>query len=248
MWFTRPAAAALLVMMTGLPAMAQDIEIATLGRAPIMGSSRDSAELKRNFENPANQSILAQAGRKLGLTADEYGKFKEQVAIGNASWMPIPRHLDKMTWAADGVVHAISGVRIPAGQMGYRVLVPKHDGSGSYLVYLPAKCGNLSYVFQRDAAARRRDTRIPIRSSPPAQNFPAPQPPLVAATGVSGTTPAVSADPPPLPIPPVHHLNLLPLAALVPFLFHGGQQRDSSAQRGNGSRAAALPLMPTDRH
>ena len=103
MWITRPAAAALLVMMTGLPAMAQDIEIATLGRAPVMGSSRDSAELKRNFDNPANQRMLAQAGRKLGFTADEYSKFKEQVVIGNASWTAIPRHLDKMTWAADGL-------------------------------------------------------------------------------------------------------------------------------------------------
>jgi len=222
MWITRPAAAALLVMMTGLPAMAQDIEIATLGQAPVMGSSRDSAELKRNFENPANQAILAQAARKLGLTADEYGKFKEQVAIGNASWMPVPRHLDKMTWAADGTVHTIAGVHIPAGQMGYRVLVPKHDGSGSYVVYLPAKCGNLSYVFQPA-------TRVVQKPSFPqphplvaaAQNFPVPQTPLVAATGVSGTTPAVSPIPP-IPIPPVHHVSLLPLAALVPFLFHGG--------------------------
>jgi hypothetical protein len=225
MWITRSAAAALLVMMTGLPAMAQDIEIATLGRAPIMGSSRDSAELKRNFENPTNQRILAQAGHKLGLTANEYGKFKEQVAIGNASWMPIPRHLDKMTWAADGTVHVISGVHIPAGQMGYRVLVPKDDGSGSYLVYLPAKCGNLSYVFQ----PQQRVAAVPPPVFPKphplvaaAQNFPAPQPPpLVAATGVSGTTPQVSPIPPP-PIPVVHHLNLLPLAALVPFLFNGG--------------------------
>ena len=224
MWFTRPAAAALLVMMTGLPAMAQDIEIATLGRAPIMGSSRDSAELKRNFENPANQVILAQAARKLGLTAAEYNSFKEQVAINNASWMPIPRHLDKMTWAAGGTVHVLEGVHIPAGQWGYRVRVPKKDGSGAYLVYLPAKCGNLSYVFERQTH---------VASLPPpqfpqphplvaaAQNFPAPQTPLVAATGVSGTTPAVSPIPP-IPIPPVHHLNLLPLAAIVPFLFHGG--------------------------
>jgi hypothetical protein len=220
MWITRPAAAALLVMMTGLPAMAQDIEIATLGRAPIMGSSRDSAELKRNFENPANQRILAQAGRKLGLTADEYSKFSNQVAIGNASWAPIPRHLDKMTWASDGTVHVIAGVRIPAGQMGYQVRVPKNDGSGTYVVYLPAKCGNLSYVFEPMRRVVEYPKPHPLVAA--AQNFPTPQTPLVAATGVSGTTPAVSPIPPPLPIPPVHHLNLLPLAAVVPFLFHGG--------------------------
>jgi hypothetical protein len=222
MWITRPAAAALLVMMTGLPAMANDIEIATLGRAPIMGSSRDSAELKRNFDNPANQRMLAQAGRKLGLTAGEYNKFKEQVVIGNASWTAIPRHLDKMTWASDGVVHTIAGVRIPAGQMGYRVRVPKDDGSGAYIVYLPAKCGNLSYVFERETrVAQTPNFPVPHPLVAAAQTFPAPQTPLVAATGVSGTTPAVSPIPP-IPVPPVHHLNLLPLAALVPFLFHGG--------------------------
>jgi hypothetical protein len=223
MWITRPAVAALLVTMTGLPAMANDIEIATLGRAPVMGSSRDSAELKRNFENPSNQAILAQAGRKLGLSTNEYSKFKEQVAIGNASWMPIPRHLDKMTWAADGVVHVIAGVHIPAGQMGYRVRVPKDDGSGAYVVYLPAKCGNLSYVFERQTrVAQTPNFPVPHPLVAAAQNFPVPQTPLVAATGVSGTTPAVSPIPPPPIIPPVHHLNLLPLAAVVPFLFHGG--------------------------
>jgi hypothetical protein len=218
MWITRPAAAALLVMMTGLPAMAQDIEIATLGRAPIMGSSRDSAELKRNFENPRNQVILAQAGRKLGLTPVEYQNFKEQVAIGHASWSPIPRHLDKMTWAADGTVHVLQGVRIPAGQWGYRVEVPRQNGPGTYVVYLPAKCGNLSYVFQ---PAPPRIAQKPAFPQPhplvaAAQNFPAPQPPLVAATTVAGVTPAVS------PIVPAaaHHLNLLPLATLLPFLFH----------------------------
>lgn len=223
MWITRPAAAALLVMMTGLPAMANDIEIATLGRAPVMGSSRDSAELKRNFDNPANQRMLAQAGRKLGFTADEYSKFKEQVVIGNASWTAIPRHLDKMTWAADGVVHTIAGVRIPAGQMGYRVVVPKTDGTGNYIVYLPAKCGNLSYVFE----APKRVAQAPPKFPQPhplvaaAQKFPEPQTPLVAATGVSGTTPAVSPIPPPI-IPVAHHLSLAPLAALLPFLIHGG--------------------------
>jgi hypothetical protein len=221
MWITRSAAAALLVMMTGLPAMAQDIEIATLGRAPVMGSSRDSAELKRNFENPRNQVILAQAGRKLGLTPVEYDNFKEQVAIGHASWAPIPRHLDKMTWAADGTVHVLQGVHIPANQWGYRVEVPKQNGTGTYIVYLPAKCGNLSYVFEQ----QKRVASVPSFPQPhplvaAAQSFPAPQAPVVAATGVSGTTPAVS----PIAIVPAaaHHFSLLPLAALLPFLINGG--------------------------
>jgi hypothetical protein len=240
MWITRPAAAALLVMMTGLPAMAQDIEIATLGRAPIMGSSRDSAELKRNFENPANQVILARAARKLGLTDSEYNSFKEQVAINNASWMPIPRHLDKMTWAAGGTVHVLEGVHIPAGQYGYRVRVPKADGSGAYLVYLPAKCGNLSYVFEKNVKiAQKPAFPQPHPLVAAAQNFPAPQPPLVAATGVSGTTPAVSPIPPPF-IPP-HHLNLFPLAALLPFLINGGSSTNPGPNPGTISGPPPCP-------
>ena len=138
--------------------------------------------------------------------------------------MPIPRHLDKMTWAAGGVVHVIAGVHIPAGQMGYRVRVPKDDGSGAYLVYLPAKCGNLSYVFeQQTRVAQTPNFPVPHPLVAAAQNFPVPQAPLVAATGVSGTTPAVSPiPPPPIVAAAAHHLNLLPLAALVPFLFNGG--------------------------
>ena len=223
MWITRPAAAALLVMMTGLPAMAQDIEIATLGRAPIMGSSRDSAELQAQLREPG-QSGHPGAGRPQARphARSSTSNFKEQVAIGNASWVPIPRHLDKMTWAADGTVHVLQGVHIPAGQMGYRVEVPKQNGTGTYIVYLPAKCGNLSYVFEQQkrvasvavvpaaAPARRRRAELPgaadARSSPrPA--CPAPPRPSRRCAIV----PAVA-----------HHFSLLPLAALLPFLINGG--------------------------
>ncbi|HEV2741207.1 MAG TPA: hypothetical protein VGU66_21790 [Candidatus Elarobacter sp.] len=221
MWITRTAAAALLVMMTGLPAMAQDIEIATLGRAPVMPPARTAAELKRNFENPANKAILAQAARKLGITRVEYENFSESVALNRASWVQMPKHLDKMTWAAGGTVHVLQGVRLTSTFYGYRVEVPRQYGSGTLVVYLPATCGNLSYVFQPE----KRVASVPSFPQPhplvaAAQNFPAPQTPLVAATGVSGTTPAVS----PIAIVPAvaHHFSLLPLAAALPFLFHGG--------------------------
>jgi hypothetical protein len=216
MWITRPAAVGLLVLMTGLPALAQPIEIATLGRAPLMGSSTNMAELKRNFER--NQSILELASRKIGMTADQYATFKTQVEIGNARWVTIPRNLEKMTWAADGRVHVLSDVRIPAGQKGLEVAVPDGPTSTMY-VYLPAKCGNLSYV-RRARIAQQPSFPQPHPLVAAAQNFPAPQTPLVAATGVSGTTPAVS----PVAIVPAvaHHFSLLPLAALLPFIINGG--------------------------
>jgi hypothetical protein len=215
MWITRPAAAALLVMMTGLPALAQPIEIATLGRAPLMGSSTNMAELKRNFER--NQPILELAGRKIGMTDSQYAAFKTQVEIGNARWVTIPRNLEKMTWAADGRVHVLSDVHIPAGQKGLEVQVP--DGpNGMLLVYLPAKCGNLSYVRQQRIAQAPAFPQ-PHRLVASAQNFPVPQVTTPLVAGVSGVTPAVS------PVAPVvaaaHHFSLLPLAALLPFLIHG---------------------------
>ncbi len=217
MWITRSAAAALLVVMTGLPALAQPIEIATLGRAPLFTSPNSAAELKRNFD--ANQPILTQAARKLGMTPAQYDAFKTQVVIGNARWVTVPRNLDKMTWAAGGVVHVLSDVHIPAGMKGLEVQVP--DGRNSVMyVYLPAKCGNLSYV-RRAYIASRPSFPQPHPLVAAAQNFPAPQTPLVASTGVSGTTPAVSPisliPPPPIP----HHFSLLPLAALLPFLING---------------------------
>jgi len=218
MWITRSAAAALLVVMTGLPALAQPIEIATLGRAPLMGSSTNMAELKRNFDH--NQPILAQAARKLGMTDAQYAEFKTQVEIGNARWVAIPRYLDKMTWAADGTVHVLSDVHIPAGQKGLEVTV--HDGPTSLMyVYLPAKCGNLSYVRHAHIA------NVPSFPQPhplvaSAQSFPAPQQPPSNAVAATGFTPAVSPAYVPPPPVPVHHVGLLPLAALLPFLFNGG--------------------------
>ncbi len=217
MWITRPAAVGLLVLMTGLPALAQPIEIATLGRAPLMGSSTNMAELKRNFEH--NQAILEQASRKIGMTDAQYAAFKTQVEIGNARWVAIPRNLDKMTWAADGRVHVLADVHIPAGQKGLEVAVPDGPNSTMY-VYLPAKCGNLSYV-RHARIAQQPSFPQPHPLVATAQNFPAPQTPLVAATGVSGTTPAVS----PISVIPAaaaHHFSLLPLAALLPFLINGG--------------------------
>ncbi len=219
MWITRSAAAALLVVMTGLPALAQPIEIATLGRAPLMGSSTNAAELKHNFE--ANQPILRRAARKMGLTDEQYATFKTQVEINNAHWVAIPRHLEKMTWATDGNVHVLSDVLIPAGQMGLEVSVP--DGNRTLVMYLPAKCGNLSYIHKNMGVAYKPAFPQPHKIVESVANFPAPPAPLVAATGVSGTTAVVAPIVPPVA---AAHFSLLPLAALLPFLIHGG---------GNGS-------------
>lgn len=216
MWITRPAAAAILVAMTGLPAMAQPIEIATLGRAPVMGQSTSPAELQYNFKH--NEGIMRQAGMDLGLTTEQYEQFRLALEVGKPNWVTVPRHLDAMTWAAGGRVHVLHDVIIPANQKG--VEVDLHSGDKIIALFLPAKCGNLSVI-------RRSVPHVAA-----VRNFPVPHVAAVTAPAPPVQT-AVAVQPPPEPprlveaaVPPpvaavAHHgFSLLPLAALLPFLVH----------------------------
>ena len=101
----RPLAVAVLVAMTGLPALAQPIEIATLGRAPLMGQSTNAAEMKYNFQK--NEALMRQAGMDLGLTTEQYEQFRLALEVGKPNWVTVPRHLDAMTWASNGRVHVL---------------------------------------------------------------------------------------------------------------------------------------------
>jgi hypothetical protein len=217
MWITRAAAAALLVAMTGLPALAQPIEIATLGRAPLMGQSTNAAELQYNFKH--NEAMMRQAGMDLGLTNEQYEQFRLALEVGKPNWVTVPRHLDAMTWASGGRVHVLHDVVIPANQKGVEVDLPA--GDKVIALFLPAKCGNLSVI------------RRPVRHVAAVRNFPvphvaavtAPAPPPQQTVAVVQPEPAplvAPAVPIPPPVPVVHHgINLLPLAALLPFLVHG---------------------------
>ncbi len=216
MWITRPAIAALLVAAMGLPAMAQPIEIATLGRAPMMGSSTNPTELKYNFKK--NEALMRQAGMDLGLTREQYEQFRLALDVGKPNWVTVPRHLDAMTWQSGGQVHVLHDVIIPANQKG--VEVDLHAGDKVIALFLPAKCGNLS-VIRRSVphVATVRNFPVPHVAAanyppPPAQDVAAvpPPPPEVAAVV-------------PLPPPPAvahHGFSLLPLAALLPFIIHTG--------------------------
>jgi hypothetical protein len=227
MWITRPAAAALLVVMTGLPALAQPIEIATLGRAPVMGQSTSPAELQYNFKK--NEGVMRQAGMGLGLTNEQYEQFRLALEVGKPNWVTVPRHLDAMTWASAGQVHVLHDVIIPANQKG--VEVDLRSGDKIISLFLPAKCGNLS-VIRRNVphVAAVRNFPVPHVA---AVTVPQPCPPgMVGSAQPDCQQVAVVEQPPPVvaaagpPIPPVaavhHGLNLLPLAALLPFLVHGG--------------------------
>ena len=218
MWITRPAAAALLVVSMGLPAMAQPIEIATLGRAPVMGQSTNPAELQYNFKK--NESIMREAGMSLGLTNEQYEQFRLALEVGKPNWVTVPRHLDAMTWASGGKVHVLHDVIIPANQKG--VEVDLHSGDKTIALFLPAKCGNLS-VIRRSVPHVAAVRNFPV---PHVAAVTAPAPPQQETVAVvQPETPRYveAATPVPPPPIPVHHgINLLPLAALLPFLVHGG--------------------------
>jgi hypothetical protein len=214
MWILRPAIAAVVVMMTGLPALAQPIEISSLGHAPVMSTSTSLSELRSNFQK--NEPMMRQAAQKLGLTTEQYETFKLQVAVAKARWVTVPRHLEAMTWGADGTVHVLRDVIIPPGMKGIEVDMP--DGNTTLAMYLPAKCGNLSYVHIKPPV-------VAYPSSPHyvahAQSFPQPQPQQVASV-VTGTVPVapLAVPPPPIVAAAAHHFSLLPLAALLPFVIH----------------------------
>ena len=235
---TRPAAAAVLVASMGLPAIAAPIEIATLGRAPLMGQSTSPSQLKYNFQQ--NEPIVRRAAMAVGLTPEQWQQFKLAMEVGKPNWVTVPRHLDAMTWASDGQVHVLHNVIIPAGQKG--VEVDLNTGSQIVAVFLPAKCGNLSVL------------RRPLPHVAAVRNFPVPH--VAAAVAPPPPAPAqdvaVAAPPPPPPapetaaiaIPPAaaaHGLGFLPLIGLLPFLFGGGGGGNTG---GGGGTIVAPPPCP----
>jgi hypothetical protein len=216
MWITRSAAAAVLVAMTGLPALAQPIEIATLGRAPLMGQSTNPAELQYNFKR--NEGLMRQAGAGLGLTREQYEQFRLALEVGKPNWVTVPRHLDAMTWASNGQVHVLHDVIIPANQKG--VEVDLHSGDKIIALFLPAKCGNLS-VIRRSVPRVAAVRNFPVPHVAAVTAPPPPQAEQVAIAPAIEPAPVVAAAIPIPPAPSRHGFSLLPLAALLPFMVHG---------------------------
>ncbi len=218
MWITRTVAAALLVLTTGLPALAQPIEIATLGRAPLMAESTSAAELQSNFRK--NEGLMRRAGMGLGLTPEQYEQFRLALDVGKPNWVTVPRHLDAMTWASGGQVHVLRDVIIPANLKG--VEVDLHSGDNLIAIFLPAKCGNLS-VIRRSVPHVAAVRNFPVPHVAAVTAAPPPQQQTVAVTPPVEQPPLVAAAPPPPLVPAAVHrgIGLWPLAAVLPFLVRG---------------------------
>lgn len=216
LWIARPAIGMALAASMTVSAYARPIEIATLGRAPLLGQSATPGELKSNIRK--NEALLRRAGLSLGLTSEQYAQFRLALDVGKPNWVVIPRHLDAMTWSAGGDIHVLRDVIIPANQKGLEVDL--RSGDRILSVFVPAVCGNISLIRRSvPHVAKIRNFPVPHVAAvvPPA---PTPSPAPVAVVPPPEYAPVATTVAPP---PPIHHgFSLFPLAALLPLLFTGG--------------------------
>jgi hypothetical protein len=223
-------------------ALAHTTVIAELGTAPLLGTSVSTAELRSRVAH--NEGTLSAAATKAGLTSGEYAQFRAAIDSSHLAWVTVPRHLDVMTWQANGNVYALHDVMVPAQTHGWEVDIPR--GHQMIAVYMPAKCGNLSVVRRAIpvVAQRPQPKRVlPLHSAelPPPQAIPvadvplAPAAPVVAAVVPPAPAAGAESEFPPVPAAVKGRLNFLPLlfglAALV------------GATSGGGSNGVTLPPL-----
>ena len=261
--FRHPAIAAFLAIAMVLPAFAHApaearVVITHLGSAPLLPRSRGGRQLLANFR--AYQPILRRAAAAIGLTPAEYQTFRRRVEA-SPRWVTIPRHYDNFSWAdvpGVGPVHVIHDVTIPAGERGFVVDISRGAYRNGVRVVLPETCGNLSSVSIPPPPPPPHPHppppcvpygtipmpygAVPCPTAPPTAT-PTPVPtcvPIGTSPAPYGAIPCPTAAPvmPPPVVPPVPHpplrLNLLPLAALLPFLF-GGSQPHVNPPPGGGT-------------
>ena len=213
---------------------------------PGMAPAAHSRWRKRKSIFSKNETAMHRAARSLGLTESQFTTFRDQLLSDKGRWVTLPRHLDAMTWGFPA--HRLDDVIIPNGEKGVEIDLTDPSG-GTLVVYLPAKCGNLSFVRRRLAVLPNPH---PLVAS--AQSYPAPQeippPALVAAV-----IPVVNCVGPPgvcSPLPPgggafCRFGVLCFLPAIVPFLVRGSSTPGTPFTRhGLDRRAtpAGLPLKP----
>jgi hypothetical protein len=178
-----------------LPAYGKTTVIRQLGSAPLLGPSTSTAMMRERVEQ--NQAILRQAALKSGLTAAQFEQLNQAIAASRVQWVTVPRRLTVMTWRDGKRVYVIRDVKIPPHVRGWEVDLKQRNATVA--VYLPATCGNLSYV-------RRARPLVAVAPHPAKLN-------MVAAVVVPATTQALSAIP--VPVPPAPTLAVSPDPAPV---------------------------------
>lgn len=220
------------------PALARPTVIAELGSAPLLGSSSSTAELRSRVAR--NEGPLSAAALKAGLTAGQYAQFRAAIDSQRLAWVTVPRHLDVMTWQANGTVYALHDVIVPARTHGWEVDIP--HGHEVIAVYMPAKCGNLSVVRRAVPVVAQRPKPKQVLASAAVDHQPV-APPVVA------DVPAAPAEAPPAPAPVVAESEFPPAPAaavakhginLLPLLF--GLAALAGVSSSNGGSPALPPV------
>ncbi len=202
------------------PVQAQDRVVNDLSSGALLGEIASTPQLQETFAR--QDSVLAQASDEIGLTSSQYAQVRRAVASGTARYVELPRHIDAMSGLRRGHVFVVHNIRIPSGVYGWEVDV--NEPNDVMQVYVPNRCGNISYVrvhrtqvmamapVHHVLPAQRVAAAIPI-PSPVTIETPAPLPSVVALAAPE----AVAAT---------HHLALIPwlIGGLIGGILvsHGG--------------------------
>lgn len=194
--------------------------VTNFSERPLLGQIESTAQLQQDFAS--NETLIATAGEKLGLSASDMDAVHREVNRGNARYVTLPRHLDGMSGAKHGVAFAHHNVVIPPNVHGWEVDLAKP--TGTLRVFIPNRCGNVSYLFEHHrvlAAAPIAFVPAPPESAPPVAS-PSYEPPAVPSP-----VPLVAVAPS-VPVEPATHraFGFLPWLALgligVALSGHGG--------------------------
>lgn len=131
------------------PAGATRLAITQLGRAPVAGKLASTAALK------AHRVEILRAAVKLHLSARAFDALR--AALGTSDRLQyglLPRRLDAMA-SGPAPYHVLYHVLIPGHQFGWHIRVVGRVRTLD--LYIPAACGNLSFVRSRRLAVRPSD-------------------------------------------------------------------------------------------
>ncbi len=229
------------ILMSGIPAAFAHTTIQQLGVAPLLGVSASTPEIREKVRT--HPELMHAAAQKIGLTPREYRAFYRKFMDEKPGWVTIPRHLDAMTWAADGDVHAEYDVEIPSGVNGWEVdLYERHQ---IVHIYIPMICGNLSVLRTPRRIVAMRPPLPPRRIFAP---VPPPPPPVIPAPVAPMSV--AQQIPPVAPAAVVHHPHLFwPIfgaavvaAVLLSHPHHGNTNTVSVPPSGSGNLGTTTPV------
>jgi hypothetical protein len=211
----------------------QSISSTQMTEGSLLGQIQSTAQLQRDFD--AHSDLIAKATEDLGLSREDFLAVRRAIALGQARYVVVPRHLDGMAGQHNGRPFIDRNITIPAGIGGWEVDLPKPDGM--VRVFVPNACGNISYLRtskQFRVAAAHVVPPIDAAMVPP--QTPAPATLATTAPEAIATTAPVALVPPATATAKSPHLGWLG-ALILPILVGLGG--------GGGSHSPGVSVAPT---